>query len=71
MKHKRFILLIVILAIIALVGGFIKRITEDSENVNSPLGCATQWVDDVRTLNETIDCINFYMEKINDTKSSS
>jgi len=54
-----------------LVMMYIKGTAKDSENVNAPLGCAAQWVDDVSTLEETIDCIDKYKGKMNNTKSRS
>jgi len=71
LKHKKFVLLIVILVMFTLVMMYMKRITKDSENINAPLGCAAQWMDDVSTLEETIDCIDNYRRRLNDTKSGS
>ena len=69
MKHKKFVLLIVILVMSTLVMMYIKGTAKDSENVNVPLDCTAQWVDDVSTLEETIDCIDNYRGKMNNTKS--
>ena len=71
MKHKKVVLLIVVLVISILAMVYIKWTAKDSESVNTPLGCADRWLDDVSTLGETIDCINFYMENKNDTKPES
>jgi len=69
LKHKTIVLVIVILAMITLVMMYMKSTSKDSENIKAPLGCASQWVDDVSTLEETIDCIDNYRGKMNNTKS--
>jgi len=71
LKHKKVVLLIVVLIISVVAMVYIKWTAKDSENINTPLGCAARWLDDVSTLGETIDCINFYMENKNDTKPDS
>jgi competence protein ComGC len=71
LKYKKVILLIVVLVISIVAMVYINTTAKDLESVNTPLGCAARWLDDVSTLGETVDCINFYMEKKNDTKPES
>ena len=71
MKHKKFVFLIVVLAIIVLGVVYMKIATEASEDVNTPIGCAALWIDDVNTLEETMDCINYNIEKNNSIQSGS
>ena len=47
------------------------KITKDSKNIHAPEACASQWVEDVITLEETIDCIDNYMGQMNNTKRGS
>ena len=71
MKNKKLVLLIIVIVITVLAAVYIKRVLEDSEKANTPLDCADQWVDDVRTLEETMDCINYNMEKNKSIQSGS
>ena len=50
---------------------YIQGIAKGKENINTPLGCVAKWVDDVSTLEETMDCINYNMEKNNNTKTNN
>ena len=72
MKHKKFVLLIVILVMTTLaMMMYTKRTIQTSENVNNPLACASLWVDNANTLEETIDCIDNNIGKTNNTKPGS
>lgn len=71
MKHKTLVLLIIILAMFTLVMIHMNRITKDTESINAPVTCASQWLKDVSTLEETIDCIDNYMGKMNNTNPGS
>jgi len=71
LKHKIIVLLIIILVIFTLLIIHMTKITKDSKNIDIPEACASQWVGDVITLEETIDCIDNYMEQMNNTKHGS
>ena len=71
MKHKIIVLLIIILVIFTLLIIHMTKITKDLKNIDAPEACASQWVGDVITLEETIDCIDNYMGQMNNTKRGS
>ena len=44
------------------------KITKDSKNIDAPEACASEWLEDVITVQETLHCIDDYMEKMNDSE---
>lgn len=63
MKHKIIMLIIIILVIFALITIYLTKITQDSKNIDTPEACASEWLEDVITVQETLHCIDDYMEK--------
>jgi len=68
LKHKIIVLLIIILVIFTLVIIHMTKITKDSKNIDAPEACASEWLEDVITVQETLHCIDDYMEKMNDSE---
>ena len=60
MKKRRIVLLTMILTIFVLAMILLNTATKEPEHIDSPETCADQWIQDVNTVEETLDCIKDY-----------
>ena len=65
MKQKRILLITIILAMFILTVLHVTKTTKDSEDITCPQVCVSQWLEDVIKIEETLCCIEDYMEKTN------
>ena len=63
MKKKHIVLLMVILAMFILVMIHVTKRTTNLDPIANPETCASQWVQDDITVEETLGCIEKYVEK--------
>jgi len=68
LKHKTLVLFIIIVAMFILVMMYMKMTTKDPENIHAPEACASEWLEDIITVQETLHCIDDYMEKMNNSE---
>ncbi len=57
MKKGRTVLITIILAMFILAMILVIKTTEESEHTAYPEACASQWLQDAITVEETLDCI--------------
>lgn len=62
MKKGRIVLLTIILAMFILAMILVTKTIEESGHTTYPEACASQWLQDVITVEETLDCIEDYMK---------
>ena len=67
MKHGRIVLLITILAVLALGMTRVIKTAENPEDIPSPETCTSKWLQDNMTLEETFNCIEEHVGKMNNT----
>ena len=63
MKKGRIVLLTIILAMFILAMILVNKTTKNSEHITCPEDCASQWLEDAITVEETLDCIEDYTKK--------
>ena len=64
MKHGKIVLLIAILALLAFVMTGAIITAEDPEDIPSPEICTSKWLQDNMTLEETFNCIEEHVGKM-------
>ena len=63
MKKRRVVLVTIILLMFILVMILVNKTRKNSEHIASPEDCASQWIEDGITVEETFNCIENYTKK--------
>jgi len=61
LKKRNTVLSTIIVAMFIVAMILVTKTTEESEHITCPEACASQWLQDVITVEETLDCIEDYM----------
>ncbi len=68
MNRKKVVLLFLIIFVMSALVLSINAAIREPKNRNEPVICASMWIDNVKTLEDTVACIGNYTDKGNNAK---